>query len=151
MWWMFRERDATSRQYVEDISSFMRMSYPKTFQLWSAYAGDHLAHLLQRRESMLMIDDVLTSLLKSGIFAVSVHDSFLVRAEDRDLVTDRIRESFPQIQVSLTIEDRQGKTRQLVRGTRQTISDSAGQSWIRNTFSVRSSDSLPRIRELPPA
>lgn len=117
MWWMFRHRDAEAKKYVQDISSFMSLSYPKTLEIRSMYDGDHLAHLLQRRESMLMIDRVLNSLIDSGVFAVSVHDSFLVKREDCDLVVDRIKAAFPAIVFSITTECGDGKSRQRVRGS----------------------------------
>ena len=118
LWWMFRARDADSKKYAEDISSFMRRKYPKTLQTWAMYDGDHLAHLLQCRESMLMIDRVLNSLFDAGIFAVSVHDSFLVRPEDKELVVANITAAFPPIDFSLKTAD--GVTeRRLVQGVRQ--------------------------------
>mgnify|MGYP007026230671 CR=1 FL=1 len=90
MWWMFRRRDAESKQYVDAISSLMEARYPKTLRIRSMYAGDHLAQLLQKRESMIMIDGALATLINSGIFAVSVHDSFLVRKEDSEFVKETI-------------------------------------------------------------
>ena len=116
LWWMFRNRDAASRRYCDDISSLMSLKYPKTLKTWSMYNGDHLAHLLQCRESMLMIDRVLNSLFERGIFAVSVHDSFLVRPEDRDVVVSQIADAFPPIQLSVTTTTDQTKLRQRVQG-----------------------------------
>jgi hypothetical protein len=117
MWWMFRQRDTESKQYVDAISSLMASRYPKVFRTWSMYAGDHLAQLLQKRESMIMIDGALTSLVNSGVFAVSVHDSFLVRKEDTELVKQTIAASFPPIDFSITTATGDNKKRQLIRGT----------------------------------
>ena len=65
---------------------------------------------------MLMIDRVLNSLFERGIFAVSVHDSFLVRPEDRDVVVSQIADAFPPIQLSVTTTTDQTKLRQRVQG-----------------------------------
>ena len=119
MWWMFRARDADSKKYAEDISSFMSLNYPKTLRTWERYDGDHLAHLLQCRESMLMIDRVLISLFDAGIFAVSVHDSFLVRPQDKELVVANIAAAFPPIDFSLKTADGVTESRRLVHGVRQ--------------------------------
>ena len=53
--------------------------------------------MLQKEESKIFIDGILKSLIKKKMFALTKHDSFIIRAEDKERVLGLISDYFNRI------------------------------------------------------
>lgn len=59
--------------------------------------SNQFAIALQKKESEIFIDNIFETLLKRGIFALTLHDSLIVRREDEGLVRSIVQEYFDEI------------------------------------------------------